>query len=58
MQNLDRIIVGIGLVVFGVAIMLGITPIALTGPPAFLLGLVFVVIGGAILSRSRKTNSK
>ena len=53
MKNLDKIITGIGIAIFGIAIMLGITPIALTGPPAFLLGSVFIVIGGAILGRSR-----
>ncbi len=51
MENLNKIIIGIGLAVFGIAIIMGITPIDLTGTPAFLLGSVFVVIGGAMLTR-------
>ena len=64
MQNFDKIVLGIGLIIFGVAIMVGITPITLSGLPAFLLGSVFVLLGAGIAGKhlkktaNRKTTSE
>lgn len=50
--NLDKVLYGFGLIVFGLAIMIGITPIQLTGSPAVALGCVVALFGGGIIARA------